>query len=131
MKRFSGTGKALLVLLVSYVVTDILLTPLARLETRDPSLVTPVGVFTLVLLFLGLLLAIVSAAQLVRGSRRAEALAVIAAVLYFPAPIVEWSGHFSKSAPPPAIATLELVQALIAALVIVVAVLTARTRSDT
>ena len=54
----SRVGKGLVVLLLAYVVGDILLTPPARLETRDPALVTLLGFITLGLLFLGLLLAI-------------------------------------------------------------------------
>ena len=119
----SRAGKGLAVLLVAYVVADILLTPPARLETRDPALVTPVGFVTLGLLFLGLLLAVISVVLLIRGSRRASVLAVIAAVLYFPAVIAEWSGHFSKLSPPPAIATVEVIQAFIAVLVIVFAII--------
>jgi hypothetical protein len=56
---------------------------------------------------------------------------VIAAVLYFPAPITEWSGNFSKLSPPAAIATIEVIQALIAVLVIVVAIWANRARSAT
>ena len=123
--------KGLEVLLLAYVVADILLTPPARLETRDPALVTPLGFITLGLLFLGLLIAIISIVLLLRGSRRAEASAVIAAILYYPAVIAEWSGHFSKLSPPQAIATVEVVQAFIAALVIVFAIIETQAQSTT
>ena len=127
----SRAGKGLAVLLVAYVVADILLTPPARLETRDPALVTTLGFIVLGLLFLGLILAIISVVLLVRGSRRAGISAVIAAVLYFPAAIAEWSGHFSKLSPPQAISTVEDVQAFIAVLVIVFAIIETRARSTT
>jgi hypothetical protein len=124
-----GASKVLAVLLLAYVVADILLTPLAHIETRDPARVTHLGVAALVLLFAGLLLAVVSVVFLVRGSRRSSATAVVAAILYFPAPITEWSGRFSALKPPTAIATIEVAQTLIAVLVIAVAVAAARPRA--
>ena len=127
----SRVGKGLVVLLLAYVVADVLLTPPARLETRDPALVTPLGFVTLGLLFLGLLLAIISVVLLIRGSRRASVFAVIAAVLYFPAATAEWSDHFSKLSPPQAISTVEVVQGFIAALVIVFAIIEMRAHSTT
>ena len=127
----SRVGKGLVVLLLAYVVGDILLTPPARLETRDPALVTLLGFITLGLLFLGLLLAIISIVLLLRGSPRAGASAVIAAILYFPAVIAEWSGHFSKLSPPQAIATVEVIQAFIAVLVIVFAIIETQAQSTT
>jgi hypothetical protein len=121
MSKLSGAGKVLVVLLVAYVVADILLTPLAGLETRNPALVTTLGFGALGLLFLGLLLAIVSIVLLFRGSRRASPLAVIGALLYFPAVVTELTGRFSKLSPPTAISRVELIQTLIAVLVIFVA----------
>ena len=121
MKLLSDAGRALVVLLVVYVLADFLLTPLARLETRDPAFVTPLGRVTLGLLFVGLLVAVVAIVLLFRGSLRATVSAVIAAVLFYPAVLAEWTGHFSTLTPPPAIAIIELVQAVIALLIIVVA----------
>lgn len=131
MRARSGAGLVLVVLLAVYVVVDILLTPLAGFETRNPSLVTPLGLVGLGLLFLGLFGAIVSAVLLFRRWGRASMTAAIAAVLYFPAAITEWTGHFSQLKAPPAIATLELVQAAVAALVIAVALWRARRQSMT
>jgi hypothetical protein len=54
----------------------------------------------------------------IRGSRRSPMIAISAAVLYFPAALAELTGHFSSLRPPTAIAWLELVQAVVAVLVI-------------
>ena len=43
MRGLSGAGKVLVAMLAAYVLADILLTPLAGLETRNPPLVTPLG----------------------------------------------------------------------------------------
>ena len=129
MNELSGSSKVLLALLVAYIVADVLLTPVARLETRDPALVTSLGRVTLGLLFAGLIVAIVSVVLLFRRSSRAAISAVIAAALFFPAVLAEWTGHFSKLAPPPAVATIEVIQALIALSVIVVALWAPRARS--
>jgi hypothetical protein len=131
VRGLSRARIVLVVLLAAYVVADILLTPLAGLETRNPSFVTPLGVVALGLLFLGLLLAIVSGVMIFRGSRLAFAVAVIAAVLFLPAPITEWTGRFSALRPPPAIAILEVIQTFIAVLVIVAAGTASRARSAT
>jgi hypothetical protein len=129
MGRLSGAGKALVAALVAYVVADFFLTPLGGLETRPVSGVTPLGIMTLALLFAGLALAIVSVVLLFRGSGRAGVTSIIAAALYFPAPLVEATGHFSKFHAPAAIATLEWIQTLIAVVTIVLALLVLRSRT--
>ena len=68
--KFSKAQRVLGVALVAYVVADVLLTPPAHLETRDPALVTTVGNAALVLLFLGLALSIVALVLLFRRSAR-------------------------------------------------------------
>lgn len=128
MKR-SGAEIILAVSLAAYVVCDVLLTPPAHLETRDPALVTTLGVATLVLLFIGLALSVIALVLLLRRSSRAPLVAIIGAVLYFPAPLTELTGRFSSLRPPAAIAAIEVVQAIIAVIVIVVGLWALRTES--
>ena len=114
--------------LVAYIVCDILLTPQAHLETRNPAYVTGVGIAALALLFVGLALAVIALVLLFRRSRQASRVAVAAALLYFPAPLTEVTGHFSSLRPPAAIAWLELIQAIIALLVVGVGIWGSRQR---
>lgn len=114
--------------LVAYVVCDILLTPPARLETRNPAYVTGVGIAALALLFVGLALAVIALVLLFRRSRQASRVAITAALLYFPAPLTEVTGHFSSLRPPTAIALLELIQAVIALVVVGVGIWAGRQR---
>lgn len=106
--------RILAVTLVAYIVCDILLTPPAHLETRDPSHVTTIGIAALVLLFVGLAFSVIALVLLFRRSRLAPMVAIVAALLYFPAPLTELSGHFSSLRPPAAIASLEVIQAVVA-----------------
>ena len=117
--------------LVLYIVCDFLLTPPAHLETRNPAYVTGVGIGSLVLLFLGLALAIVALILVFRKSRPAPKIAIVAALLYIPAPLTELSGHFSSLRPPAAIAWLELVQAVVALTIIAVSVWVIRGATST
>jgi hypothetical protein len=112
--RLAHAERILAGALVAYVVCDILLTPPAHLETRDPARVTIVGIAALALLFVGLALSVVALVLLFRRSRRSPMVAIVAALLYFPAPLTELTGHFSSLRPPAAIASLELVQAVVA-----------------
>jgi hypothetical protein len=116
--RLSNAQFVLAVTLAVYVVCDVLLTPAGGLETRDVAGVTVVGYATLALLFVGLALSIVALVLLFRGSRRSPIVAIVAAALYFPAPLVEQLGLFSKFQPPIAIARLELVQTAVALIAI-------------
>jgi hypothetical protein len=100
--------------LVAYILFDVLLTPPAHLETRNPAFVTGIGIAALVLLFIGLALAIVALVLLFRGSRRSPMLAIIAGVLYLPGPLTEFTGRFSSLRAPTAIAVLEVVEAIVA-----------------
>jgi hypothetical protein len=52
--------------------------------------------------------------------------ALVAAVLYLPAPLAEATGHISISRPPPAIAWLEAVQAVVALIVVIAGARTIR-----
>jgi hypothetical protein len=101
-----------------YIVVDILLTPVARLETRNPANITALGIATLVLIFIGLAFGVVALVLLFRRSQRLSIVAIVAAVLYFPAAIAEWTGTFSSVKAPTAISWLELVQAAVALIVI-------------
>jgi hypothetical protein len=112
--RLSNPAKVLAVTLAAYIVCDVLLTPPAGLETRPVSHVTGVGFAVLGLLFVGLALAIVSLVLLFRRSRRAPTIAIVAAVLYFPAVLAEQTGNFSSVHAPAAIETVELIQAAVA-----------------
>ena len=66
--KLTNAEKILVVALLVYVVLDILLTPLAHLETRPVSGVTGLGLVTLALLFAGL-------APAIRPPKRGMALA--------------------------------------------------------
>jgi hypothetical protein len=111
-------SRILLVLLVIYILSDILLTPLGGLETRPPALITTLGLATLGLLFAGLALGVVSIVLLFYRPRRSPILAIIAGILYFPAFLAEQAGYFSLLRPPIAIETLEIVQALVSIVII-------------
>jgi hypothetical protein len=91
------------------------LTPLGGFETRDPAKVHAVGVAGLALLFLGLALSIVALVLLFRRSGRAPMVAIVAALLYYPAFLTEQTGTFSSLTAPTAIERIEVVQAIVAA----------------
>jgi hypothetical protein len=112
--------------LVVYAVGDVLLTPVAGFETRPVAQVTTLGFITLGLLFVGLVLAIISLVLLFRSSKRAPMLAIVAAVLYYPAVLAEQTGHFSSVHPPAAIERIELVQVVVALAVIAIGYWTLR-----
>ena len=116
--KLSNPAKVLAVTLAAYVVCDVLLTPPAGLETRPVSHVTSIGFTVLGLLFVGLALAIVSLVLLFRRSRGAPTIAIVAAVLYFPAVLAEQTGNFSNIAAPAAIETVELIQAAVSLIVV-------------
>lgn len=116
----SSSAKVLAVILVTYVVCDILLTP-AGFETRPVSGITPLGFTTLGLIFLGLALIVGSLALLFRKSGRASILAILGLLLYFPALIADRTGLFAALPSPGAITVVEIVQAIIAILGIILA----------
>src|ERR1700694_4759929 len=116
--KLSIAAKLLVPALIAYIVLDVLLTPAGQLETRPVADVTVIGFVTLGLLFVGLVLALFSLVLLCGRSRRAEVLAIVAAALYFPAALVDQTGLFSSLRPPPAIARIELAQAVVALVVI-------------
>ena len=100
----------LAVTLVTYIICDVLLTPPAGLETRNPARVTILGIIVLGLLFLGLAMGIAALVLLMRRSRRTPIVAIVAAVLFLPAFLTEQTGNFSSLRPPPAIEVVEVVQ---------------------
>src|ERR1700681_3628720 len=112
--KLSTAAKMLAASLAVYVVFDILLTPLARLETRPVAKVTTLGFATLGLLFVGLVLAIIAAVLVFRRSQRAPIVAIVAAALFLPAFLAEQTGHFSAVGAPAAIETVEIVQVVVA-----------------
>ncbi len=121
MMKLSSRGRVLAGLLVLYILFDILLTPLGGLETRPSTNVTTVGYVTVSLLFVGLALSLVSLIMLFYKPRRSPMVAIVAAILYFPAFIADQTGYFSSLQPPNAISVLEIVQAVVALVTIFVA----------
>ena len=111
--RFSNAEKSLVVALGAYIILDVLLTPPVGIETRDPTKVTGIGIAGLVLLFIGLGLSIAAIVMLFRRSKRSPSVAMVAAVLFFPAFLSEQTGNFSALAPPTGIEVIEWVQALV------------------
>jgi hypothetical protein len=87
------------------------LTPVARLETRSASNITSLGLATLGLIFVGLALAIVSLVLLFRRSRRTAIVTIVAVVLCL-------TGNFSSVRQPVAIEVIELVQVVVALVLI-------------
>ena len=116
--KLSNAQRLLAVALFVYVVADVLLTPPAGFETRNPALVTPIGIAALALLFVGLALSIVALVLLFRRSTRTPIIAIAAGLLFLPAPLTEVTGHFSSLRPPAAIAAIEVVQTALALLLV-------------
>ena len=114
MIRPSSRGRVLAVLLVVYIVSDILLTPLGGLETRPSADVTTVGFITVSVFFVGLALSVAALLLLFYKPRKLPIVALVAGILYFPVFIADQSGNFSSLQPPTAIAALEIVQAVVA-----------------
>jgi hypothetical protein len=80
--------------------------------------VTGVGFATLGLLFVGLALAIGALVLLFRRSRSTGIVAIVAAVLYFPAVLAELTGNFSSVTAPTAIERIELLQIVVALILV-------------
>ncbi len=107
---------------------DILLTPVAGLETRPVAKVTGIGFAVLGLLFAGLAVAFLALVLLLRRSRRGPVAALLAAVLFLPAFIAEQTGNFSAVRPPVAIERVEIVQVVVAVIVVIAAPSVLRSR---
>lgn len=80
--------------------------------------VTTIGLVILGQLFVGLALAIIAAVLVFRRSPRAPMLAMIGAVLFYPAFLAEQTGHFSSDAAPAAIERVEIIQTVVGVVVI-------------
>lgn len=104
--------------LVTYILCDILLTPIARIETRPVAKVTALGFGVLGLLFVGLALAVIALVLLFRRSERSPMVAIVAAVLYLPAFAAEQTGHFSAVTAPIGIQRIEFIQAIVAVIAV-------------
>jgi hypothetical protein len=98
--RVSRAATTLSGTLAAYIVCDLLLTPIAGIETRPVAKLTVIGFAVLGLLFVGLALAIIALVLLFRRSPRTPILAIVAAVLYLPAFVTEQTGHFSAVTVP-------------------------------
>ena len=109
------------VVMIVYLIIDVLLTPLAGIETRTFANVTTTGLVTVALLFVGLALIVASLISLAIAPRRSSILAIVGALLYFPVFLADQTGQFSKSVAPSTIISLEIVQALVAIVIILVA----------
>src|SRR2546425_13139150 len=109
------------IVMVVYLILDIFLTPYGGFETRTLANTTTVGLATVGLLFVGLALIIASLVSLAIGPRRSSTLAIVGALLYFPAFLADYTKQFSGSPAPAAIASLEIVQALVAIVIILLA----------
>jgi hypothetical protein len=109
------------IVMVVYLVLDFFLTPFGGLETRTLANTTTTGYATVLLLFVGLALIVASLVSLAVGPRRSSVLAIVGALLYFPAFLADQTGQFSASPAPAAIASLEIVQALVAIVIILLA----------
>jgi hypothetical protein len=127
--KWHAAQKLLGVALAVYVVCDILLTPPAGIESRNPSHVTGVGIVGLALLFIGLATSVVAIVLLFRRPERAPLIGLFAALLFLPAFLEEQTGHFSSLPAPTGIEAVEIVQAGVSVIVIVLSVWMWRTRS--
>lgn len=116
--RLSRAATTLAGTLATYIVCDVLLTPIAGIETRPVAKVTGIGFAVLGLLFVGLALGVVALVLVFRRSERAPTVAIVGAVLYFPAFLAEQTGHFSAVTAPLGIQRVEFVQAIVAVIAV-------------
>ena len=116
--RLSRAAATLAGTLATYIVCDVLLTPVAGIETRPVAKVTAIGFVVLGLLFAGLALGVVALVLVFRRSQRSPVVAIVAAVLYLPAFAAEQTGHFSDVTAPLGIQRIEFVQAIVAVIAI-------------
>jgi hypothetical protein len=130
LRKLSRKANYMALLLVVYVIADFLLTPLGGLETRPVANVTTTGVATLGLLFTGLALNIICLILILRNYKRAPIFGILGSLLYFPAPIAEFTGQFSSLKPPLGIAYLEVIEAIIAIAIIGMSALILREKPE-
>ena len=120
--RLSRPGMALVALAVVMFVTVFLLTPLSGFETRNLSLIHPIGVFSLVLVFATAALDAVALAFLPGRPRVSAVLAGLGIFLVIPGFILDQTGQFSSQSPPAAITALEYVLIVVQAALFLVSV---------
>ena len=130
MAKLSRRANYLVVLLVVYVIADILLTPLAGLETRPVSKVTTIGYTTLALLFVGLALNVACLVLTLRHYKRSPIFGIIGSILYFPAAIADQTSQFSSLAAPTGITIVEIIEGLVAIGIIVLGLLVFQEKSE-
>jgi hypothetical protein len=130
LRKLSRKANYMALLLVVYVIADFLLTPLGGLETRPVANVTTTGVATLGLLFTGLALNIICLILILRNYKRAPIFGILGSLLYFPAPIAEFTGQFSSLKPPLGIAYLEVIETIIAIAIIGMSALILREKPE-
>ena len=109
------------VVMIVYLILDFFLTPFGGLETRTFATTTTTGYATVGLLFVGLALIVASLVSLAIGPRRSSVLAIVGALLCFPAFLADYTGQFSTATASTTIASLEIVQALVAIVTIILA----------
>ena len=114
--KVSTPAKVLALDLVGYIVLNVLLTPVAGLETQPSMHLTGIGIASLAVFGVGFLLAIVAIVLLFRRSLRAPLVAIVAVALFFPAAIADQTGHLSSLRPQIAIGWIELATAIVAIL---------------
>ncbi len=125
----SRYGKTLILLMVAFLVSDFLLTPLG-LETRSISKVAFVGLVTLGVLFIGLALDLGSIVSF-RRPKLAAVLAIVGSFCYFPVFFTDQAHQFSALDPPVNIIYIEWLAFVIALAAILVAIQVYRTTHRT
>lgn len=126
----SKAGKVLILLMVGFLVSDFLLTPLG-LETRSISKATFVGLVTLGVLFVGLALDLASIVASFRRPKLAAVLAIVGSFCYFPVFLADQSHQFSPLDAPVSISYVEWLVLLIALAAVTVAIQVYRTTHRT
>lgn len=120
--RFSKAGAGFALLSVVMFVILVLLTPLSGLETRDPAKVHPIGLFTLILIFVAGAFNAVAIALLRRRPRVSVLLGGLGIFLVLPSVVLDQTGQFSTLAAPAAIRVLEFAMIAVEALLLLASI---------
>jgi hypothetical protein len=121
-KNWTSAGMALVALAIAMFACVFLLTPLSGLETRNPSSIHPIGIFSLVLVFLTAALDAVAIVLLSRRPHVSALLAGLGIFLVLPGFYLDQTGQFAPSPPPTAIRDLEFLMVSLQAALFVIAV---------